>query len=865
MPEQSPRSMVSSGVGTLTPGKPKIQEFTFMRPQKICAALKIACLVLMLGLVGQAVAGAQGLLLPRRHEVRRQPFYAKNLKINAVIRDAVAETTVEQTFVNTGSVEMEATYLYPIPEGATPTSFSMTVGDKTLEPRLLSHDEARQTYENIVRTRRDPALLEYVGRNLLQVSVYPIPAQGERTITLRYSEILKAENGLRKFAYASSTARFGAKAVGTATARIEIKTTAALKNVYSPTHDLSIHRPDDHTAVASWESNNDASDHDLTLYYSTSDDDVGLSLLTYHTGEKDGYFMLLASPRVSVPKARILPKQVVFVLDRTGSMQGDKIKQARKSLLYCLDSLRPEDRFGLITFNESPDLFTPKMLPATDENIKRAKAFVADIEAAGGTNIDAALGSALSLIKTETGTQKMIVFLTDGLPTIGETNIETILKHVAAQNAPIVERAEAKQDGVQTVGFHQRVGATRAPARIFCFGLGFDVNVPFLDRLANVGRGDADYVKPEEDVEAKVSNFFAKIESPVLSDLRVAFNGAEIYDVFPKTYPDLFKGSQLVVTGRFRGAGAGSVRLTGLTNNAQEHFQLAADFSGEANHAGYVPRIWAARKIGYLADQLRLSEHPENMKEVSEEIVRLSQQYGIITEYTSFLVDDGVTGRPGVGAGIRFRSATGALRLDYGGAEVQRRANANGIGGLKATDQSLRAKDLQSADKLASRYQSASGGVVGQYKANGPSGPAGVIAAKPAAGNYRNDSGASLGAGAYGNRGGRAQKQPGQAIEIDAQAFGASNQIGVQSVGGKTFFLQAGVWQDQSYDAKKQKITEIQAFSDAHFALMKLVPHLAEYSSVGEDVIVHFGANAIHIGAKGKEKLTEAEGKELVK
>ena len=834
-----------------------------MKSQQIGAALKAACLAMALTLIGQAGARAQGLLFPRRSDVRSQPFYARNLKINSVIRDAVVETTVEQTFVNTSSAEQEATYLYPIPEGATPTGFSMTVGDKTLEPRLLSHDEARQTYETIVRTRRDPALLEYVGRNLLQVSVYPIPAQGERTITLRYSEILKAENGLRKFAYASSTARFGAKAVGTATARIEIKTTAALKNVYSPTHDLSIHRPDEHTAIASWESANDASDHDLTLYYSVSDDDVGLSLLTYHTGERDGYFMLLASPRVSVPKARILPKQVVFVLDRTGSMQGEKIKQARKSLLYCLDSLRPEDRFGLITFSESPDLFTPKMLPATDANVKRAKAFVADIEAAGGTNIDAALKSALDLMKTEDGTQKMIVFLTDGLPTIGETNIETILKRVETENAPIVRQAEAKQKGAQTVGFRQRVGAVIAPARIFCFGLGYDVNVPFLDRLANIGRGDADFVKPEEDVEAKVSGFFAKVESPVLSDLKLAFDGAEIYDVFPKTYPDLFKGSQMVVTGRFRGAGAGSVRLTGLTNNAQEQFRLAANFSGEENHVGYVPRIWAARKIGWLADQLRLSAHPEAMKEVSEGIIRFSQEFGIITEYTSFLVDDGVMGRGG--AGIRFRSPDGAVRLDYGEREVLRRASANGVGGANATDQSLRAKDLQSADKLASRYQSATGGVVPQNQASGPAGPAGVTAAKPSAGNYAYRSAGTLGSGAYGNR--KANKAT---LGLDSQAiganFGAANRIGVQSVGGKTFFLQTGnVWQDQSYDAKKQKISEIQAFSDAHFALMKLVPHLAEYSSVGGDVIVRVGANALHIGAKGKEKLTEAEAKELIK
>ena len=833
-----------------------------MKSQKFCAMARRVCLVAALLLVGVGRMEAQGLLFPRRTETRLQPFYAKDLHIHVVIKDAVAETTVEQTFVNTSPVEQEATYLYPIPEGATPTGFSMTVGDKTLEPQILSHDEARRAYENIVRSRRDPALLEYVGRNLIQVNVYPIPANGERKITLRYSEILKAENGLRRFAYASSTARFGAKPVGTATASIEIKTTPALKNVYSPTHDISIQRPNDHTAVASWESANDASDHDLTVYYSVSDDDIGLSLLTYRTGERDGYFMLLASPRIAIPKNRILPKQVVFVLDRTGSMQGDKIKQARKSLLYCLDSLKPEDRFGLITFNESPDALSGKLLPANEANVKRARDFAQDIEASGGTNIDAALKSALALIKTEDGTQKMIVFLTDGLPTVGETSIETILKHVEAQNSASKEvadeQAEAKR-GVRTVALRQKGQPANAPARIFCFGLGYDVNVPFLDRLADIGRGDADFVKPEEDVEAKVSNFFSKVASPVLSDLKLAFNGAEIYDVFPKTYPDLFKGSQLVVTGRFRGAGVGSVQLAGLTNNAQERFRQAANFGGEENRASYLPRIWAARKIGYLADQLRLSANPGAMKEVSDEIVRLSKEYGIITEYTAFLVDDGIRGRLG---------SLPHQRIDYfGGVALQ--ATINGSVGAAATDQSLRAKDLQSADKAASRYQAQSGGVVtANPGASGPAGPQGATgapqAAKPAPGNYAYLN-SGLGGGVYGNR--KTEARAKAANELSAQAFSIdAGKILVQSVADRTFFLQTGnVWQDQSYNAKKQKITEILAFSDAHFALMKAVPRLAEYSSVGEDVIVCVGKNALHIGAKGREKLTAAETKELVK
>ena len=806
------------------------------------AAIAVLCAL-------SAVSRAQGILYPR-DAVRIQPFYVKNLRVSTVIKDAAAETTVEQTFVNSSSVEQEGTYLYPLPEGASPTAFSMTVGDRTMEPRILTHDEARQTYENIVRRRRDPALLEYIGRNLVRISVYPIPPQGERVIRMRYTEILKPENGVRKYAYALSTSRFGSKPVGTASARIQIQTSAALKNVYSPSHDIDIKRPDDKTAVASWEGVNDASDRDLTLYFSTSDDDVGLSLLTYRTGERDGYFMLLASPRVVIPKSRVLPKQVVFVLDRTGSMAGEKIQQARKSLLYCLNTLHPDDRFDVITFSESPETLTKTLLPASAANVGKARDFVQNIEASGGTNIDEALQAALKLLQNTEGTQKMVVFLTDGLPTVGETNIETILQHVRSINGE-KRTAEDASPRVQVAGRFNRREET-AQARIFCFGLGYDVNVPFLDRLANLGHGDADYVKPQEDVEAKVSSFFAKVTSPVLTDVRLAFDGADVYDIYPKTYPDLFKGSQMVITGRYRGGAVGTVHLTGLAGGTQENFKQQADFTENNVRNSYLPRIWATRKIGYLADQLRLTGGA-GQGEVIDEIVRLSKEYGIITEYTSFLVNENEQAALGLNAGDTVRGRLKAEDRANVRKEVGRRAAVNGEAGALALDQGNRAKDMRDADKTASRYQSSSGGVVAQGGANGPE----ARAAAPGNYAYKANNG-TLGKGYYGGRG----AAPAASNYLDARKAGEAQnaQVVVQAVGDRTFYLQKNnVWQDESYDAAKQKTVNVQAFSDAHFALLRAVPALAAYSSVGEDVIVRIGGNAVHIGKAGKTALTNAE------
>lgn len=817
--------------------------------------------MLLIGVCGlcgfSPAASAQGILYPVG-DIRSQPFCVKELRVNTRINDSVAETTVEQTFVNTSAFPQEGTYLYPLPEGAAPTAFNMTVGDQTLEPRVLSSDEARNIYEEIVRRRRDPALLEYVGRNLVRVRVFPIPAHGERTIRMRYTEVLKTERNLRRYAYPLSTSRFGAQPVGVMAVTIRIQTSAPLKNLYSPTHALSIRHLDDRTATASWEGRQDESDKDLILYFSTSDSDVGLSLLTYKSGDRDGYFMLLAAPRVTVPRERVLPKHIVFVLDRTGSMAGPKIEQARKALLYCLNSLHPQDRFDVITFNESPDLLLRQLEPATEVNIAKARRFVADIDASGGTNIEEALHAALNLLRPEPGREKMIVFLTDGLPTVGETDIDTILRHVRQWNGDghLAEQAAFGDSGrPRGPALDGSYGESPANARLFCFGLGYDVNVPFLDRLADLGRGDADYVKPEEDIEVKVSAFFAKVSSPILSDLRLAFDGTDVYDVYPKVLPDLFKGTQLVITGRFRGEGGRTVRLAGYTNGTEEKFQMGTGFGEAEGRNAFLPRIWAARKIGYLVDQLRLSSNPEGKQEVIDSIVRLSKEYGIITEYTSFLVDEreqqqlGL--RPGQRPGDIFSyDADNSVIIRQ---EVARRATQYGISGQGVTNQSLRAKSYAQAGQTAPRYQSALG-------AGGGFGGGGM-------GGFGRGAGGLPGAAGPGGYSGSSRQINRRLAGVSVrqeQAPAEAAAATVQDVGDKTFYRRNdNVWEDNAYDPKKQSLVKIKAFSDAHFALLKALPKLATYSSVGDDVIVSLGRTAVEIGKEGKEKLTDAELKEI--
>jgi Uncharacterized protein containing a von Willebrand factor type A (vWA) domain len=347
------------------------------------AGLRRAAMTAIFVLLSSAVANGQGILVPRP-EIRETPFFVKSVRISSSIADSVAETTVEQVFVNGSSIDQEGTYLFPLSEGASVTSFSLKAGDKVIEGRLLTQEEARGIYESIVRRRKDPALLEYVGHSLFRASVFPIPAHGERTLTLKYAEVLKPHGNVRRFAYPLSTGRFSTRPIEVLSVIVRLKTSTPLKTVYSPTHDVSIRRADDTTATASWEGRTEFPDRDFQLFYATSGDDVGLTLLTSPTSAEGGYFLLIASPRYNTPREKILPKNVVFVLDRTGSMQPNgKMEQAKNALKYCLDNLNPNDRFNVITFNESADLLFQRMSPASKENVAKAQKFVRETEASG--------------------------------------------------------------------------------------------------------------------------------------------------------------------------------------------------------------------------------------------------------------------------------------------------------------------------------------------------------------------------------------------------------------------------------------------------------------------------------------------------
>ncbi|MEP6757163.1 MAG: VWA domain-containing protein, partial [Chthonomonadales bacterium] len=510
---------------------------------------------------------------------------------------------------------------------------------------------------------------------------------------------------------------------------------------------------------------------------------------------------------------------------------------------FCLNNLGPKDQFNVITFNEAPDILSKSMLSVNQESINKAQRFVAECEASGGTNIDAALQSALGMLKGADGAQRMVVFLTDGLPTVGETSVEKILQHVQGMNNP--GPLASGKDNLDR-------GLAGARARIFCFGVGYDVNVPFLDRLAEQNRAEADYVRPSETVEAIVSTFFNKITSPVLANLNLTMDGVDTYDVFPKELPDLFKGGQMVITGRYRSAHRGSIRLTGYAQGQQSTFRLDNAFGEEAASSNMVSRIWATRKIGYLIDQVRL--HSD--KEVIDEIVRLSKEYGIVTPYTSYLADE----RQDRGVVFEQRGLSGAPAFRFSGdalseakkdsvrelEQLSRRRNED-VGGA-ATSRALNSQQYKGANQAPSQAQGGFGG-----------GRGGGLGGGGLGGDYfeRNQLSAGAGRSTFGLKFGDATAAPG----MNGQASDRANYLQVrdnarvQNAGTRVFYKRGEIWFDNNYQSG-QKVTQVQSLSDAHFALLKAMPELSQYSNIGDEVVILIGKSAIQIGKAGKATLT---------
>lgn len=551
-------------------------------------------------------------------------------KAKVQINGAVAKTSLVQTFQNPTDRQIEGTYLFPVPRGAAVSGFAMTVNGKRTEAEILPQEKAREIYDGIVRKLRDPGILEFSDRDVLKARIFPIAPRAKIEVELGYSQNLKTEGQNFRYDLPFKLPLGGAAQ----SASLEMELSAPdLKAIYSPTHEIAIKRDGDKAKISGEWSNsgvqtvstsakNGGADRDFSLVFTTAKGRVGVNVLTYRTGKDDPYFMLLAAPDGQISDKEIAAKDVVFVFDTSGSMGGEKIEQAKRALDTILGNLNPNDRFNIVTFASDVNPFRDNLVAASQSNLSEARDFARGIKAVGGTNINDALQSALTQLKLAPvngmARPQQIVFMTDGQPTVGETRIETILENA--------EKANPDKNG----------------ARIFTFGVGYDVNTRLLDTLAEENRGSSDYVTPNEDIEAKVGSLYAKIAYPVLTSAKLNWGGAQVYDVYPPVLPDLFRGTQAVVFGRIRGDAKPSVQLVGMAGGQTEKIGGEVAQNGASEE---VPRLWAMRKVGYLIDDARRNGRavPD---EVKDEIIALSKKFGIVTPLTAGLITEDGTPIP---------------------------------------------------------------------------------------------------------------------------------------------------------------------------------------------------------------------------
>jgi Ca-activated chloride channel family protein len=716
--------------------------------------------------------------------------------VQAKINGQIATTSVDQEFYNPNDRQLEGTYIFPIPKGAQINKFSMEIGGKQVEAELMSADKARHIYEDIVRKLKDPALLEYAGRDIFKVRIFPIEPRSKKRIKVAYTQVLTADAGLVSYMYPLNTEKFSAKPIPSVSLKLELETKQPLKSIYSPSHSVEVQRHGDNRATVGFESKDVKPDTDFQLYYSLEGGDLGVNVMAYKPGSEDGYFLLLAAPAFDLKNQKAVFKDVAFVLDTSGSMAGSKLNQAKKALQFCVENLNEGDRFEIMRFSTETEPLFSKLVEANDSNRARARDFIKDLKPIGGTAIDEALLKSLEIRPAYSNRPYIVIFLTDGMPTVGNTDEDQIVAHVVS---------------------HRQTSEAGGATRVFCFGIGHDVNTHLLDKITEATRSFSQYVLPEEDIEVKVSNFFTKIKEPLLTNLKLSLpEGVRATKLYPSPLPDLFKGEQLVIAGRYSRSAEGKVMIEGKVNGESKHFAFNTQFSEEASEYEFIPRLWATRRVGYLLDEIRL--HGENT-ELREEVTELARRYGVVTPYTSYLIveDEARHNVPVTLRTMDSYSYEPAMRQQAGDAWLGFQEQKDGS---QATASARYGRALKSAT-------TASGAISqGNFELQRAQ-----IMSQPAPAAPQAALRGTAGAAALAGR--RAPSGPATAVTAPAgQAIQQS-----QFVGGRTFYQNGNQWIEGAVQkmAAAQRI-RIQFNSAEYFALAAKEPKVLRWLALGSNV-----------------------------
>jgi Ca-activated chloride channel family protein len=758
----------------------------------------------LLLLIGPALA-AQGIVVDRRIEPierprpapRIMPIEIRSHSVETTIDNQGATTKITQVFFNPNNRQLEGEYIFPLPVEAAINEFQMTMNGTMVKGELLPADKARAIYEETVRRMIDPGLLEYAGRGLFRARVFPIMPHQDLTISFTFTELLPYDGGLVRFSYPLRTRNFCSVAPKTVSVKLNLKSESALRTIYSPTHSVEIIRKGDREVVVGLELKDSHPATDFDLFYGFAEGAVSANVVGYREAGDAGYFLALLTPKIRLDADEILPKDVIVVLDTSGSMMDDgKIEQAKKALKFFVNSLNERDRFAIVTFSTEARKLHDALVDAGKDARDAAIAKIDKLEATGGTNFEGALRAAYELAGKDSTRPCYVLLMSDGLPTMGETTDVRKLAQIARDN-----RA--------------------SHVRLFPFGVGYDVNTWLLDTLAEENKGQREYVKPREEMEIKVSNFASKIASPVLSDVKLRIDGAEIHDLHPQVPGDIFAGTQLSVLGRFDKAGRHQLILEGQVNGQKRAYEYTIEFKDSDTTKAYLPRMWAVRRVGYLMDQINLKG---NDQEIVNEIVRLGTKFGIVTPYTSFLVVEDTRPMPvrradgngiGLGGGVR------------GGGDPAAPAEQAGEDAVNKSETNRERRDAGNAAKAAEGETEEAKRITSGIRGKGVAGRAELR---------------------------RAQLEKAGMSKDDAEKEAANI---VRTIGTRTFVWTETGWTESDLtNAELEKAETIEYMSDKWFELAKDNTN-AKALAVGSEVVLRAGGKIIRVIEKKEEPAKE--------
>ncbi len=756
----------------------------------------LLCLLLGLPVLAALPAGsasAQGILLPNGDGAT--PLRQTEQRVHFQVTDDLTVAHVTHEFRNETDTALEAIYYFTLPKGATTTDFAMWMDGKRIKGEVLPRERARAVYDSIVSRLRDPALLETSDGDLFTASIYPIPPRGTQRIEVEFAMPNLHKNGLLQLHYPISRSEVGAAERLSFEADIDSRN--EITSIQAP-YDEPTRRIDGRQAEVKIERNKAQRD-DIALLVATSGDDLGLSLVTFDPDGNEGdegYFMATVSASSDLLREGALGRQMTLVIDRSGSMSGGKLAQAQVMLRKTIESLGEHDTFNLISFSrDTEELFaTPRT--ATQENRDAALRFVDALVADGDTNIEAALRVALEQ-PTRSGRPHAVVFVTDGLPTRGERDIDVLLQLAKGSRTSRDDRPVTSR-------------------RIFSFGVGYDVNTRLLDGIARNGDGESGYVRPSEDISDIVGGFVAGLASPLVTGLQLDF-GDQVTDLHPRILPDLYPGRPITVFGRFSSPMSQEVTLRGQARSGSVRTSFGAEFgsSTDSANAAFVGNLWAARHVSDLLDTIRIDgATPERVRIVTE----VATRWGIVTPYTSFLVTPDGQGEVDEGG-----EGDGEEEPEF---EPMRHHISGGVRSERLME-AVSHEDQQAGPVAASRIAS------GREVAAAPkaSRKAEAAAAAPAA------------------EVGKQAVEDSLARNRSRSSLRAESSTSSRFASGRTFSRLGEVWVEAGL-ANRSPDRRIVAWSQAYFDLLRSHPELREALALGERVLLSVGGQVVEVTAR---------------